>query len=155
MEKMSENKMNLGLLVLRIFFLGLIFHGVSKLLNIAGTTKFFAGLGIPFAPFFAVVEPLVEVFGSLSLLVGFETTISGLLVAISLAVAVVLAVLPRVFSPSMGGPAPTDPVSMIMALITSVLGLEAAYVLIAVNLVLMGAGKYSIGLRSLMGRKGA
>ncbi len=153
MEKVSENKLDWALLVLRIFFLGLIFHGVSKLMNIAGTTKFFAGLGIPFAPVFAIVEPLVEVFGSLSLLVGFETTISGILVAISLFVAVLLAVLPRAFSSPMGGPAPTDPVSMIMALITTLLGVEAAYVLIAVSLVLTGPGKFSV--KSLMGKKGA
>jgi putative oxidoreductase len=77
----------LGLLLLRIGA-GTIFlaHGWTKLTHMAGTMKFFAGLGFP--SWMAVLIGLLEVGGGILLIFGLFTRITGLLLAIEMVVAI-------------------------------------------------------------------
>ena len=70
--------------------LGVVFiaHGASKLFGgIAGTTQFFAGLGIPLPGIAAWVVALVEFFGGIALVIGLFTRYAGLLLSVNMLVA--------------------------------------------------------------------
>lgn len=84
-----------GLVSLRIG-IGVVFllHGLGKLLavgpfaiGISGTSGFFSSIGIPVAIFFAWIVALVETFGGLAILAGFQTRLASLLVAVDMLVA--------------------------------------------------------------------
>ena len=75
-----QNSLNLlGRLLISALFLP---AGVSKLLGFAGTVGYFNSLGIPAANVAVAVAIVVEVLGGLALIVGFQTR----LVAIGMAV---------------------------------------------------------------------
>jgi putative oxidoreductase len=87
-----------GLAVLRIV-LGVIFakEGAGKLLGwfggsgFAGTCAFFAGLGIPFPEFNAILVGTVELVGGLALVLGFLTRLAVVPIAITMGVAILTA----------------------------------------------------------------
>jgi putative oxidoreductase len=134
-KNIEQAKLDYGLLVIRLFFVGMIFHGLMKLMNVPGTTGFFAHLGIPFPGLMAIVEPLVEVFGGFLIVLGFDTMVSGVLLAICMLVAIITTVIPIAAS--------KGPLFGINGL-TAILGLEAAYGFSALGLALTGPGKYRL-----------
>ena len=89
---------DLGLLVARIL-LGAIFaaHGYQKLVTfgLAGVTENFRGMGVPAPEIAAPVVALVELVGGIALIVGAFTAIAGLLLAIDMLVAALLAHVPQ------------------------------------------------------------
>lgn len=95
MEKIkSWNCKNTGLLVIRLG-VGVIFltHGVSKLTSIDGVIGFFASLGIP--AFMAWIVAIVEAAGGLAMILGIFTKMSGILLAITMLVAIVKVKFPQ------------------------------------------------------------
>lgn len=101
-----------------------IFHGYGKITGIEGTIGFFDKVGIPVAGFSAWLVAIVEFLGGILVLVGFFTRISAGLIAIVMAVAM----LTVKFSQGFVG------------------GWEFDFVLfmIAISLVILGDGEYSI-----------
>jgi len=79
-------------LVLRIG-LGIIMasHGWQKFSNIAGTTEFFGGLGVPAPGLMAWVVTIVELVGGLCIAFGLATRLWALLFVIVMLVAIALA----------------------------------------------------------------
>jgi putative oxidoreductase len=69
----------LGRILLSIIF---ILAGFGKLTGIAGTAQYFAGYGLPMPTVTAVIVGLVEFFGGLAVLIGFQTRIAAYLLAI-------------------------------------------------------------------------
>ncbi|MDH6229901.1 putative oxidoreductase [Mesorhizobium soli] len=69
----------LGRILLSIIF---ILAGFGKLTGIAGTAQYFASYGLPMPTVTAVVVGLVEFLGGLAVLIGFQTRIAAILLAI-------------------------------------------------------------------------
>lgn len=69
----------LGRILLSIMF---ILAGFGKLTAITGTAGYFGSLGLPLPTVTAVVVGLVELLGGLAVLVGFQTRIAALVLAI-------------------------------------------------------------------------
>lgn len=95
MDKIRNwNCKNTGLLLIRLG-VGAIFltHGISKLSNTDGVIGFFASLGIP--AFMAWVVAIVEAAGGLALILGVFTKISGVLLAITMLVAILKVKFPQ------------------------------------------------------------
>jgi putative oxidoreductase len=77
---------NIGLLFLRIAIgLPFIVHGLAKLKDIAGTTGFFASLGL--SPFFTYLVGGGEVLAGIMILLGIWSFIGGYIVSIIMLVA--------------------------------------------------------------------
>ena len=89
---------DLGLLVARIV-LGAIFaaHGYQKLVTfgLAGVTENFRGMGVPAPEIAAPVVALVELVGGIALVLGAFTAIAGLLLAIDMLAAALIAHIPQ------------------------------------------------------------
>jgi putative oxidoreductase len=78
---------NIGILILRIVVGAVfIYAGVEKLSNMQQTIQFFGMIG--FGAFWAWLVSLVEVIGGVLLVVGYATQIAGILLFITMAVAV-------------------------------------------------------------------
>jgi putative oxidoreductase len=108
----------------------LLFHGVHKLLTgIAPIKQMITGHHLPEA--LAYGAYLGEVVGPVLIILGLFSRLGGALVAINMVVAVYLAGLPRIMAlaPS-GGYA---------------LELEVFYLLGGLSVILLGAGRYSVG----------
>jgi putative oxidoreductase len=76
---MSRNAL---LLVSRLLLAALFIpSGFHALADIAGTTGYFAGLGLPLPTVAAIIVGLIELLGGLAILVGFKTPIVALLLA--------------------------------------------------------------------------
>lgn len=69
----------LGRILLSIMF---ILAGFGKLTAIGGTAGYFGSLGLPLPTVTAVVVGLVELLGGLAVLVGFQTRIAALVLAV-------------------------------------------------------------------------
>lgn len=115
---------NTGLLLIRLG-LGVIFltHGISKLTSIDGVIGFFGSLGIPAV--FAWVVALVETIGGIAMIVGIFTKISGILLAITMLVAIVKVKFPQ------GGFGASE--------------FELMLLLASLGVSLTGPGKYALG----------
>jgi putative oxidoreductase len=75
-----QNALNLlGRLLIVALFLP---AGLSKLTGFDGTVGYFASLGLPLATLAVVVAIIAEVLGGIALLVGFQTRIVAILLAI-------------------------------------------------------------------------
>ena len=89
---------DLGLLVARIV-LGAIFaaHGYQKLVTfgLAGATESFRGMGVPAPEIAAPVVAFVELIGGIALVLGAFTAIAGLLLAIDMLAAALIAHIPQ------------------------------------------------------------
>ncbi|MFH1095572.1 MAG: DoxX family protein [Candidatus Micrarchaeota archaeon] len=122
---------SVGLLVLRLIFVAWMLHGVQKLMDIEGTTKFFSGLGIPMPNAMAWVVSLIETFGSLALLLGLGTRYVAPLMAFVMLVAILTAHLPSALKAGL----PFGYLKM---------ELPISYFVISVALALSGPGRYSL-----------
>ena len=104
--KPAPDKVDLAMTIIRVV-VGLTFflHGWQKVFTIgmSGVGGFFGSLGIPAAGFFAIVVSLVELLGGLALMLGVATRLVGLLLAITMLVALLLVHLPNGFFASNGG----------------------------------------------------
>ena len=78
---------NLGILLLRLA-VGAIFvyAGYSKLINMSQTITYFGMIG--FGPFWAWVASLVEFIGGILMIVGYGTQVAGILLLVTMIVAV-------------------------------------------------------------------
>lgn len=124
MQKFQSLKnSDLGLLFVRIA-LGSVFiaHGLQKLQGLEGTIGFFASLGMP--AFMAYVVTIIEVLGGLFVLLGVFTEIAGLSLAVVMIGAIYTVKMSKGF---VGG-----------------YEFDLTLLLIALTLVVSGAGKYSI-----------
>ena len=120
-----KNK-NLAILLLRIG-VGVIFiiAGWGKLTGIEGVQGFFGNIGIPMAGLMAWVVALVEFVGGIMILVGYKVEIPGILLAITMLVAI--------FTVKMGGDGGF-----------SGMRLEIMLLLTSLALSIMGTGSYSL-----------
>ena len=104
--KPAPDKADLAMTIIRVV-VGLTFflHGWQKffMMGMEGVGGFFGSLGIPAAGFFAIVVSLVELLGGLALILGVATRLVGLLLAITMLVALLLVHLPNGFFASNGG----------------------------------------------------
>jgi putative oxidoreductase len=75
---------NAALIAVGRVLLSLIFilAGYGKLTGIAGTAGWFGSIGLPFPTVVAVLVGLLELFGGLAILVGFQTRIAAVALAL-------------------------------------------------------------------------
>jgi putative oxidoreductase len=114
----------LGRALLSILF---ILSGFAKLTAISGTAQWFGSIGLPLPTVVAVGAGLVELFGGLAILVGFQTRIVAVVLAIFTLAATAIAHLNF-----------ADQIQMLM--LQKNLGLTGGFILLAI----LGAGAYSI-----------
>src|SRR5512143_1793952 len=90
MKPKTDKYYDYGLLVLRIAIAMIALHGISKLMNLAGTGAFFGKLGVPLPELMAVFIALLETVGGICILLGIATRVFGILIAFDLATAILL-----------------------------------------------------------------
>ncbi len=79
-----------GIFLLRLLVGGIfLYHGVPKLMNMAGTMQFFSSLGLP--GFVGVLVGILEVVGGILLIIGLWTKWAAYVLAIIIAGAIILA----------------------------------------------------------------
>jgi putative oxidoreductase len=83
MDKLKNNPLSIVRIVIGLLFAG---HGVSKFLNFAGTTSFFASIGFPV--WIAVVVSILEIIIGISLIINFKTKIASYLMIVILLTAI-------------------------------------------------------------------
>ncbi|MFK4824287.1 DoxX family protein [Paenochrobactrum sp. BZR 588] len=82
-ETANSNLNSLAVLIGRIFISILfILAGWGKLTAITGTAGYFGSLGLPMPTVTAVLVGLIEFLGGLAILVGFQTRIAAIIVAL-------------------------------------------------------------------------
>ncbi len=98
------NNRDLGLFLVRLA-LAIVFiaHGWAKIMDIPGATMFFEKLNIPMAGIAVYVVTAVEFLGGIAMLLGVLTRWVGLLMAIDMIVAIVVAKLQKGFMWPMQG----------------------------------------------------
>lgn len=122
MKNALFGNVNLGLLLSRLGLSAIfIVSGYSKLMDIAGTTAFFAKIGL--APFFVYLVIAVELLGGIAMLLGIGVRIVGLLMAVNMFFAIYLVK----FASGFGG-----------------YRLDLLLLLVALGIAFSGPGKYSI-----------
>lgn len=91
-----KSNIDIALLLIRVS-LALVFiaHGWDKVTGIDGTIAFFGKIGIP--AFLAYVVAYVELLGGISMLIGFATGWAGVLLAATMAGAIVIVKLSKGF----------------------------------------------------------
>ncbi len=134
MSASSSSWEDLGKLVLRVAVGGLLlFHGVAKLQNGVGwMAPLLAELGLP--AFVAYGSYVGEVLAPLLLLVGWQARIAALVVAADLTMAIVLALRSKIFAIGGGGGWAIE--------------LEIFFILGALAIFLLGAGRYAVAAGS-------
>ena len=133
-ERDREQAMNdLGKLVLRLMLGVLIlFHGISKVVNgVNGITAAVAGTGLPAELGYFVY--FGEVVGPILLILGIATRIGALLIVANMGVALVLSHAAQLLTISKSGGYGLE--------------LQALYLFTALAIVILGAGRYSLGGR--------
>jgi uncharacterized membrane protein YphA (DoxX/SURF4 family) len=95
-NKISGKNIDLGLLLVRVG-LALVFiaHGWAKIGDMAGTVTFFSILQL--SPFWAYLVAYTELFAGIAMLLGILTNWAGLLLAVTMIVAIALAKLSKGF----------------------------------------------------------
>jgi putative oxidoreductase len=123
-----KNK-NLGLLILRLA-LAIVFiaHGYAKLTGLEGTGMFFGKLGIPMPMIMAYVVTAVEFLGGILMLLGILVEYVGVLMAITMLVAIITAKMQKGFLLPLEGK----------------YELEFLLLLTSLSMVFLGAGEWSI-----------
>lgn len=124
-------KRNLGKLLLRLSLSMLTLHGVQKFMDLGGTAKFFGMLGIPAPETVAFLVAAIETFGGLAFLLGLGTRCAAALVAIVMVGAITTAHLGQAFEAGL-------PFGLLK------FELAWVYLLGALSLVFLGAGKWSL-----------
>ena len=80
MSNAIQNPLNL---IGRILFVALFLPaGIGKLTGFAGTVGYISSIGLPLPTLGAALALIVEIVGSLALLVGFQTRIAALVLAV-------------------------------------------------------------------------
>jgi putative oxidoreductase len=132
MRRFLPANLDAALLILRLV-LGVImlYHGIPKLMDFAGTAAGMSGMGIPAPTLSAAFATIAEVVGGILLLLGVATDIAGLLVVIDMLGAIVFVHAKNGFSVANGG------VEWPLALVAMALAIALA-----------GPGRYSLGARS-------
>ena len=122
---------DLGLLLLRLTVGGLmLFHGVHKLIyGVAGIQGMLAGMGLP--GFIAYFSLAAELLASILIVIGAWTRVASVIMVGNMAVAILMAHLPVLFT--------ADPTTGGWAIEQSML-----YLLGAAVLCLTGGGKYAV-----------
>ncbi len=78
-KNLSSEMVFIGRVLLVLLFLP---AGLGKITDIAGTVGYINSVGLPFANLAAVAALLIEILGSLCLLVGYQTRIASMVLAI-------------------------------------------------------------------------
>ncbi len=87
-----EKHADLAALIGRLFYSSLfILYGYFKLVGFSGTVSYMAGQGLPLATLFAILAVVIELGGGLLILVGFQTRLVALGLAIYTLVAALIA----------------------------------------------------------------
>lgn len=129
---MLENN-DLGKLILRLTLGGLIlFHGVSKLMDIGGTVGWMGSmLAAHHLPSFLAYGVFVgEVIAPIMIIIGYFSRIGGLIVAINMVVAILLVHSAQFFTLGQSGGWSLE--------------LQGFYLLTGVALIFFGGGKYGV-----------
>jgi len=122
----SSNMKDIGLVFLRLGVgIPFFFHGLGKLMAIAGTTGFFASIGLP--SYFVYIVGILEMLAGISIVFGIYAWVSGYIVSIIMACAYILVKHKGQF---MGGQ-----MSYEIDFVFFFLGLAIAY---------LGSGRYSL-----------
>ncbi|NCT69247.1 MAG: DoxX family protein [Rhodanobacteraceae bacterium] len=80
---MFENRRDELILLARVLLVLLfVIFGWDKLIDFGGTIKYMASLGLPFPPLAAAVVVVAEFFFGLAILLGFQTRLLALLLAL-------------------------------------------------------------------------
>ncbi len=83
MSTVSASQNSIIILISRIFLAILfILAGWSKLTGLEGTAQYFGAIGLPMPSVTAVVVGLIEFVGGLAILIGFQTRIAAVVVAL-------------------------------------------------------------------------
>jgi putative oxidoreductase len=129
----TRTSADLGRLLLRLGLGGLIlFHGVAKLIGgIEPITQLVTAMGLP--AFVAYGVYIGEVVGASLVIVGWFSRIGASLIAINMVFAISLAHRPELLKLAASG--------------GYALELQALYLIVAIALVIMGPGRYSIDER--------
>lgn len=123
----KNNPLGLHELALRVFVGGtMVYHGQGKLLNLEGTSAFFAKIGIEPAGIMALLASLGETFGGLAIALGLFTRLGAVANAVSMLFAIVFLGLPNGFDIRQGG-----------------FEYQATLLMVFLFLIVNGAGKYS------------
>lgn len=131
MANSSRGMDDAGKLILRVVLaLLILFHGVSKIIGGVGfITGLVTKVGLP--PSLGYLVLVGEVIAPLLMLFGVWTRLAALVVAINMIVAIVLVHIPELFTLNKTG--------------GWALELQGMYLATALAIVLLGAGRYSIG----------
>ncbi len=83
MSTVSASQNSIVILISRIFLAILfILAGWSKLTGLEGTAQYFGAIGLPMPSVTAVLVGLIEFVGGLAILIGFQTRIAAIVVAL-------------------------------------------------------------------------
>lgn len=83
MNNISASQNSAVILISRIFLAILfILAGWSKLTGLGGTAQYFGAIGLPMPMVTAVLVGLIEFVGGLAILIGFQTRIAAVVVAL-------------------------------------------------------------------------
>lgn len=83
MSTVSASQNSIVILISRVFLAILfILAGWSKLTGLEGTAQYFGAIGLPMPSVTAVLVGLVEFVGGLAILIGFQTRIAAVVVAL-------------------------------------------------------------------------
>jgi putative oxidoreductase len=122
---------DLALLVLRLALAGaLLYHGLPKVMDFAGTVAFFQSGNIPAPAFSAGYAAFAEVVGGILLLLGIAVDIAGLLVIIDMIGAIAFVHWARGYDFTKGG---WEYPFMVLC--------------VALALALAGSGRYAVGAK--------
>jgi putative oxidoreductase len=127
---------DLALLFLRLALAAvLLYHGLPKLMNFGATVTAFQGMGLPAPSLSAGFALLSEVVGGLLILLGIAVDLAGILVIIEMLAAIYFVHLANGFDFTKGGW--EHPFTVLV---------------MALTLVLAGAGRYAVGKPGRAGR---
>lgn len=83
MSTVSASQNSIVILISRVFLAILfILAGWSKLTGLDGTAQYFSAIGLPMPMVTAVIVGLIEFVGGLAILIGFQTRIAAVVVAL-------------------------------------------------------------------------
>lgn len=83
MSNVSASQNSIVILIARVFLSILfILAGWGKLTGLEGTAQYFGAIGLPMPSVTAVLVGLVEFVGGLAILIGFQTRIAAVIVAL-------------------------------------------------------------------------
>ena len=122
---------SLAILIGRILLAAMfVLAGFGKLTDIGGTAGWFGSIGLPAPTIVAVLVGLLELVAGLAIVVGFQTRIAALLVAVNMLFAIGLAHRAELFALNAGGGWAIE--------------LQGMFLFTAIAIALLGAGRFSL-----------